>query len=75
MSSSKLSLRRAEDLLRAGSTLVQMNTKHGLVWFAVPGAELQDGVGEKLLERPDVQPSNEGLFPGISQTYRMRKAS
>jgi hypothetical protein len=29
-------------------------------------------VAEALLARNDVQPGNDGLFPGIHQTYRLR---
>jgi hypothetical protein len=58
---------RAADLMRRGGTLTRMNTHHGPRWFIVPGGEIPD----KVARRPDIQPSNDGLFPGISQTFRL----
>jgi hypothetical protein len=63
---------RAADMLRSGSTLVQMHSKDCLRWYIVPGGEVTGRVANELLARPDVQPSNDGLFPGISQTFRLR---
>lgn len=65
---------RAADLMRAGSVLRQMHTRTGLKWFIVPGCEVTEKVAAELLERPDVQPSGDGLFPGISQTFRLGQA-
>jgi hypothetical protein len=62
---------RAADLMRKGGTLLQMHTRWGLRWFISPGGECTPDVAHKLLERPDVQPSNDGLFPGISQTFKI----
>lgn len=64
---------RAADLMRKGGTLMQMHTRWGLRWFITgsPGGECDPDVANKLLERPDVQPSNDGLFPGISQTFKI----
>ena len=63
--------RRAADLMRVGSTLQLMHSKHGP---RCPGGEITEHVANQLLARPDVQPSNDGLFPGISQTFRLRGA-
>ena len=62
---------RAGDLMRAGGTLTQMHTHTGLCWFIVPGGEVSAAIAAGLLKRPDVQPSGDGLFRGISQTYRL----
>jgi hypothetical protein len=48
-----------------------MNTCHGAKWFIVPGGEVSEKVANELLNRPDVQPNNDGLFPGLSQTFRL----
>jgi hypothetical protein len=48
-----------------------MHTHTGLCWFIVPGGEVSAAVAAELLKRPDVQPSGDGLFPGISQTFRL----
>jgi hypothetical protein len=65
---------QAADLMRAGSTLQQMHSKNGLRWYLVPGGEIAERIANGLLARPDVQPSNDGLFPGVSQTFRLRGA-
>jgi len=66
---------QAADLMRAGGTLQQMHSKTGLRWYIVPGGEVSEKVAKALLARPDVQPANDGLFPGISQTFRLRAVS
>ena len=71
----QLKYKRAADLMRAGYPLMKMHTVHGAAWFIVPGGEVSDDVALKLIERVDVQPGNDGLFPGISQTFRITKAS
>lgn len=63
---------QAADLMRAGGTLQQMHSKSGPCWYIVPGGEVTENVANALLARPDVQPSDDGLFPGISQTFRLR---
>jgi hypothetical protein len=63
-------INRAADLMRTGSVLTQMHKTSGTGWYLVPGGEITAKVAIALLERPDVQPSHDGLFPGISQTFR-----
>jgi hypothetical protein len=61
----------ALDLMREGRLLMKMHTVQGLRWFVVPGGKVTDNVAERILARPDVQPSDPGLFPGCSQTFRL----
>jgi hypothetical protein len=68
----KINALRAADLMRAGSTMMQMRATDGLRWYITPGGEITEHVANQLLSRPDVQPSNDGLFPGISQTFKLR---
>jgi hypothetical protein len=68
----KINALRAADLMRAGSTMMQMHAKDGLRWYITPGAEITEHVAKQLLGRPDVQPGGDGLFPGISQTFKLR---
>lgn len=72
MSRERLTTSRAADMMRSGGTLVQMHAKDGMRWYIVPGGPVTERIANELLERPDVQPSNDGLFPGISQTFRLR---
>jgi len=59
------------ELMRRGSILMRMHTSTGLRSFIEPGGEISPAVADKLLKRPDVQPSGDGLFPGISQTFKL----
>ena len=68
-------INRAADLMRTGSVLTQMHKTSGTGWYLVPGGEVAAKVAIALLERPDVQPNHDGLFPGISQTFRFAARS
>jgi hypothetical protein len=52
---------------------MQMHGRYRVGWYIVPGGEVTEKVAIALLERPDVQPNADGLFPGISQTFKMRR--
>jgi hypothetical protein len=67
----KITERYAVELMRDGRRcLAQMHTNSGMKWFVVPDGEVTDKVAKALLEHPRIQPSDDGLFPGISQTFR-----
>jgi hypothetical protein len=69
----KLTERGVVDLMRDGRRhLVQMQTVGGKKWFLVPGGEVKGEIAQALHSRPDIQPSNDGLFPAISQTFKFR---
>jgi hypothetical protein len=61
----------ALDLMREGKLLMRMHTINGMRWFIVPGGKLSDSVAKRILARPDVQPHDNGLFPGCEQTFRL----
>jgi hypothetical protein len=61
----------ALELMREGKLLMRMHTTNGLRWFVVAGGKLTDSVAERILARPDVQPSDPGLFRGCEQTFRL----
>ena len=65
---------RAADLMRTGSALVQMHNANGVGWYLVPGGEVLAKVATALRERPDVQPSHDGLF-GTSQTFKLKRSA
>jgi hypothetical protein len=70
-STKKITTAAAVGLMRKDRRcLAQMHTGSGLKWFIVPDGEVTDKVAKALLEHPRIQPANDGLFPGISQTYR-----
>ncbi len=62
---------KAADAMRRGATLMQMHRGGSIGWFLVPGGEIDAAVAEQLKQRPDVRPQADGLFPGISQTWKL----
>jgi hypothetical protein len=84
-----LRLDDATNLLhRKDSRLVRMNSRSGPEWYVViPGARsrstsqalkhhggrIKDEHAREILKRPDMVGAEDGLFPGLSQTYRMRR--
>lgn len=67
-----MKLNKALDLMHTGSRLMQMNKAGDAVaWYLVPGGEVSDDIAKDIISRPDVRANNDGLFPGISQTWRM----
>jgi hypothetical protein len=68
-----LPLNRAIDLLhRKDSRMVKTHTTAGKEWFIWPkGLPLKPDDAEKILARPDIRAMEDGLFPGLSQTFQM----
>ena len=73
MNTLKFTERDVVDFVREGRCVAQMHSRSGLRWFLVPGGEIRADVAEKVIARKDIQPSNDGLFPGISHTFKYRK--
>ena len=74
MNTSKLTEREIVELMRDGRHLALMhNVRRGKEWYLIPGGRLKDDVAHALLAREDIQPSHDGLFPGISQTFTYRR--
>lgn len=68
-----MKLRKAVDLMTTGSLLMQMNKSGDLVaWYLVPGGEVSAEIAESLKAMKNVHPGNDGLFPGVSQTWKMK---
>jgi hypothetical protein len=73
-------LERATEMLRKpGACLVLMHTNNPLDcgqdkrtkgYFIVPGKQVSFDIAQKLIDRPDVCGSQDGLFPGCDQTWR-----
>lgn len=67
-----MKLRAAIDLMHGGSRLMQMNKSGDAVaWYLVPGGEVSVEIAEALKKMPNVLPNEDGLFPGISQTWKI----
>lgn len=70
-----MNLRKAVDLMHAGSLLMQMNKAgDARAWYLIPGGEVPDDVAQDLIRRSNVIAMNDGLFPGISQTWKMTQS-
>jgi hypothetical protein len=75
----EIALGRALDLMRLPNRrLVQMHTNtpsgvNGVAHYIVPGGgPVALETAEKIKAHPGVTASKDGLFPGISQTWRFR---
>ena len=69
-----MSQEKALDALRKGSVLLCMNenSPEGYSWFVIPGGRVRVEDVDVILKHPKLEARKDGLFPGISQTYRMR---
>jgi hypothetical protein len=56
---------------RPGTFLMKMHDKDGTAFFVVPGGRLRNDDAEKIIARTDIVPDNNGLFPGVDQSWRM----
>jgi MOSC domain-containing protein YiiM len=67
-----LPLAQALKLLRTPDhRLMLMHTRTGTAYYVVPGGRVSKEDALKIIQRPDVQPFDDGLFPGCSQTWRL----
>lgn len=68
-----MNLRKAQDKMHEGSFLIQMNKSgDGKAWYLIPGGEISDEIATQLKAMANVVASDDGLFPGISQTWKMK---
>jgi hypothetical protein len=70
-----LSADRAIDvLLHQDGRLMLMKTAAGQEWFVLPrGGRVRPDDIRKIIHRPDIVASEDGLFAGHTQTYRRRE--
>ena len=67
-----LRLKAAELLMhRPGTYLMLMHTNEGAAYFVVPGGRVRCDDAAKIIARPDVVPWDNGLFPGIHQSWKL----
>jgi hypothetical protein len=63
---------RAVDLMRSGSRLCKMHANGGSEHFMVPGGRITDAVAARIKEHPLICSGQDGLFPGLNQTWKLR---
>jgi len=70
---------RAMEMMRLpGHRLVKMSTNqspNGIAHFIVPGGYVSPEIAEKIKNHPYVHPMQDGLFPGHSQTWRIKETT
>jgi hypothetical protein len=51
-----------------------MNTRAGPRWFLIPDGEVAPETARRIRKLPDVVGSQDGLFPGLDQTWRIQES-
>lgn len=63
---------KAVDLLhRTGTRMMIMHASDGDHFYIVPGGRVNRDDAQKILQRPDIQEFDDGLFPGNPQSWRI----
>lgn len=67
-----LTFTKAVDLLhRVGTRMMIMHSPDGDHFYIIPGGVVDRGAAQKILQRPDIQEFDDGLFPGNPQSWKM----
>jgi hypothetical protein len=70
-----IGFRRAIDLMRQPETrLVRTNSTGGEIFYVVPGGYVEPDTAVKIIKHPQVIASEDGMWPGMSQTWRFTAA-
>jgi hypothetical protein len=70
---SELKFNKAMDLLRRAETrLVRTNGENSQSYYVVPGGRVSEAVAKQIIAHPLVRAAEDGMWPGLSQTWRMR---
>lgn len=60
--------------MRLGARLLKMSTvkaPEGTAFYVIPGGLVDPVDAQKIIERPDVHVFDDGLFPGIPQSWKI----
>jgi hypothetical protein len=72
MSSKRISLHRAIDLMRIGSVLIKQHNEDGTMGhYLSPGGYVEPTVAEKLKRHPLIHAGSDGIWPGLDQTWKL----
>jgi hypothetical protein len=64
--------KKAIDLMRLpGRRLVRTHSERGAVFYVVPGGYVEPDTAQKIIQHPQVRASEDGMWPGMSQTWRL----
>lgn len=70
-----LGLKRAIELMRKPDHRLMLmhirESPEGRAYYVVPGGYVEPDDAMKIIERQDVQPFDDGLFPGCTQSWKL----
>ena len=67
-----IGLRKALDMMRKPEVrLIKTKSANGDVYYLVPGGYVEPKTAEKLIQHPQVRGAEDGMWPGLSQTWRI----
>jgi hypothetical protein len=70
-----VSYKRAIEMMRrAGTRMIKQYTYRspdGFAYYVVPGGYVEPETAKKIIDHPAVVSGHDGLFPGMSQTWRL----
>jgi hypothetical protein len=67
-------IHKAMNLMRRPDAhLIQVNGREQPQWYIAPcGARIDPRIAEQIKAHPQVRGGEDGMWPGLSQTWRMR---
>lgn len=65
-----MTVNKALDLMRSGSVLIREHGERG-EYYLLPGGKLDERVAKKLQDHPQVSASQDGMWPGYDQTWKI----
>jgi hypothetical protein len=72
VSSTRIGLHRAIDLMRLGSVLIKQHNEDGTMGhYLAPGGYVEPTVAEKLKRHPLIHAGSDGIWPGLDQTWKL----
>jgi len=67
-----IGLRKALDMMRKPEVrLIKTRSANGDVFYISPGGYVEPTTAKKLIQHPQVRGAEDGLWPGMSQTWRI----
>ena len=70
---SELKYNKAIDLMRRPDTrLIKTHRDNSLTYYVVPGGRVSEAVAKQIIAHPLVKAAEDGMWPGLSQTWRLR---
>jgi len=68
-----IGLKKSVSYLERGSRLMVMHAPEGKHFYIVPGGRVEHDTAQKIIQREDVIEFDDGLFPGVPQSWRISR--